>query len=432
MALSAGVDSPRLVPGVFGLSLAAYWLTYLQGTPPSTFADSTRYLDSAAGWSLVTAIDRHQGAFLPVALFQTSGSPQGVFAVNSFAWIVSWTLLCAAVSQRLTRRAAVATSLGLLIVATTSQVVGWHGAVLTESLTVSLAIVVIAAIIFESAPAARPRTAWGIILALVLLLLTKPLVALALAPAAMASIGSSRLTIRVRLQALAILTGMLVGIPAYAATLPYGDGLTLTGWYALTRAVRFSTEPALAAATTLPLRSCAALSAGIDKSVARGFELGLVPEVHEALGNCPEHVRWLNRDAPGPLSLLVREPGATVLALAEGLVWLSKPMVYPSFLLGLGTWGEGRVHRWLTPREPGPYLAVIIAGLMLSALRGRPAFGAICVTLFAGVIVVGAFAMFVDAIEQARHASAFNVMSLTTLMLLIPNSSAFGEGWEAA
>ena len=153
MALSAGVDSPRLVPGVFGLSLAVS-LTYLQGTPPSTFADSTRYLDSAAGWSLVTAIDRHQRRVPPVALFQTSGSPQGVFAVNSFAWIVSWTLLCAAVSQRLTRRAAVATSLGLLIVATTSQVVGWHGAVLTESLTVSLAIVVIAAIIFESAPAA--------------------------------------------------------------------------------------------------------------------------------------------------------------------------------------------------------------------------------------------------------------------------------------
>src|SRR4029453_17330380 len=89
VALSAGVDSPRLVPGVFGLSLAAYWLTYLPGAPPATFVYSTRYLDSAAGWSLVTAIDRHQGAFLPVALFQTAGSPQGVFAVNSLGWIVS-------------------------------------------------------------------------------------------------------------------------------------------------------------------------------------------------------------------------------------------------------------------------------------------------------------------------------------------------------
>ena len=300
-------------------------------------------------------------------------------------------------------RAAVVTSLGLLVMATTSQVVGWHGAVLTESLTVSLAIIVIAAIIFASSPSARPRSAWGIIVAMIVLLLTKPLVALALAPAAIVAIVHSSLTMRVRLCVLAILSGALVGIPAYAATLPYGEGLTYTGWYALTRAVRFSTDPALAAATTLPIRSCADLSAGIDQSVARGFELGLVPEVYEALGNCPVQVRWLNRDAPGPLSLLVREPAATVQALADGLVWLAKPMVYPSFLLGMGTWGEGRVHRWLTPREPGPYLAVILTALMLSAMRGRPAFATLCMTLFAGVIVVAGFAMFVDGIEQGRH-----------------------------
>jgi hypothetical protein len=421
-------SSSRLIPAVFGLSLAVYWLAYLQSTPPTTFADSTRYLHAESGWSLVSEIDRHQGAFLPVALFQATGSARGVFAVNSFAWIVSWTLLCAAVSQRLEARAAAVTSLGLLVMATTSQVVGWHGAVLTESLTVSLAIIVIAAIIFASAPAARPRSAWGIILTMILLLLTKPLVALALAPAAMVAIGRSSLTMRVRLCALAILSGTLVGIPAYAATLPYGEGLTYTGWYALTRAVRFSTDPALAPATTLPIRSCAALSAGIDQSVERGFGLGLIPEVYEALGKCPAQVRWLNRDAPGPLSLLVREPGPTLKALAGGLVWLAKPIVYPSFLLGMGTWGEGRVHSWLTPREPGPYLAVILAALTLSAMRGRRAFATLCVTLFAGVIAVAAFAMFVDAVEQGRHVSAFNVMSLTTVMLLLPSSSSLREG----
>ena len=417
-------SSRGLIPALFGLSLAVYWLAYLEGTPPTTFADSTRYLHEASGWSLVTEIDRHQGAFLPVALFQAMGSAQGVFAVNSIAWIVSWTLLSAAVSQRLKTGAALVTSLGLLVMATTSQVVGWHGAVLTESLTVSLAIVVVAAIVFASSPSARPRSAWGIMLSMVLLLLTKPLVALALAPAAMVAIGRSSLSMQVRLCALAILCGTLIGIPTFAATLPYGEGLTYKGWYALTRAVRFSTDPALAPATTLPIRSCAALSAAVDRSVARGFDLGLVPEVYEALGNCPAQVRWLNRDAPGPLSLLVREPEAMVQALADGLVWLAKPMVYPSFLLGKGTWGEGRVHRWLTPREPGPYVAVILTAIALSAIRGRPAFATLCVTLVAGVIVVTAFAMFVDAIEQGRHASAFNVMSLTAVMLLLPSSSA--------
>ena len=207
-------------------------------------------------------------------------------------------------------------------------------------------------------------------------------------------------------------------------------GLTLTGLYALTRAVRFSTEPARGgnnpAAPALHSRR---------GSTSRSLRSShwLVPEVHEALGNCPEHVRWLNRDAPGPLSLLVREPGATVLALAEGLVWLSKPMVYPSFLLDLGTWGEGRVHRWLMLREPGPAPCRDDCRPHAQRLSRPCGFRRhLRVHSFAGVIVVGAFAMFVDAIEQARHASAFNVMSLTTLMLLIPNSSAFREGWEAA
>ncbi|HZL92184.1 MAG TPA: hypothetical protein VFB99_01025, partial [Vicinamibacterales bacterium] len=249
-------SSRGLIPALFGLSLAVYWLAYLQGTPPTTFADSTRYLHEASGWSLLTEIDRHQGAFLPVALFQATGSAQGVFAVNSIAWIVSWTLLSAAVSQRLETRAALVTSLGLLVMATTSQVVGWHGAVLTESLTVSLAIVVVAAIVFASSPSARPRSAWGVMLSMVLLLLTKPLVALALAPAAMVAVSFSSLTMWVRLSTLAILSVTLVGIPTYGATLPYGAGLTYKGWYALTRAVRFSTDPSLAAATTLPIRSC--------------------------------------------------------------------------------------------------------------------------------------------------------------------------------
>jgi hypothetical protein len=77
----------------------------------------------------MTALDRHQGAFVPVALFHSAGTPTGVFIVNSIAWIVSWTLLCAAVAQRLTTRTACAVSAMLLVVATTSQVVGWHGAV---------------------------------------------------------------------------------------------------------------------------------------------------------------------------------------------------------------------------------------------------------------------------------------------------------------
>ena len=372
----------------------------------------------------MTALDRHQGAFVPVALFQAAGTPAGVFIVNSIAWIVSWTLLCAAVAQRLTTRTACAVSAMLLVVATTSQVVGWHGAVLTESLAVSFAVAAIAAIVFESAPARAP---WATVASFVLLLLTKPLLALALAPAAGVVINRSTLPMPVRAPVLAVLAAMLVAIPSYAATRPYGEGLTFTGWYALTRAVRFSTEPSLATVTTLPIRSCAALSAGIDASVARGYELGLVPELTESLRDCPEQVQWLNRDAPGSLSLLASEPVATIQALVIGLEWIGKPMVYPSFLLGLGTWGEGAVHRWLTPREPGPYLGIMFVVLLACSVRGRPAFWILCVPLFAGVIAVAAFAMFVDAIEQGRHASAFNVLSLTTAVFMLPSSASLRE-----
>ena len=412
------------VPGIFAFLLAVYWLVYLRGARTSRFADSTRYLDPDSGWSLLAALDRHQGAFFPVVLFQTAATPSGVFIVNSVAWLLSWTLLCAAVARRLTPRAGCAVSAALLVVATTSQVVGWHGAVLTESLAVSIAVLTIAAIVFESASA---RTPWSSVASFVLLLLTKPLLALALFPVVAIVIYRSVLPMPARAPLLALLAAGLVLIPTYATTEPYGEGLTFKGWYALTRAVRFSTEPALAAATTLPIRSCAPLSAGIDASVARGYELGLVPELTEALRHCPEQVRWLNRDAPGPLSLLVREPVAAVHAIVSGLEWLAKPMVYPSFLLGLGTWGEGAIHRWLTPREPGPYLGIIFVILCACSVRGRPAFGIACVPLLAGVIAVGAFAMFVDAIEQGRHASPFNVLSLTTTVLMLPSASSLRE-----
>lgn len=412
------------VPGVVAFSLAVYWLVYLRGARTSQFADSTRYLDPDSGWSLVAALDRHQGAFFPVVLFQTAGTPAGVFIVNSVAWLLSWTLLCAAVARRITARAACAVSAALLVVSTTSQVVGWHGAVLTESLAVSVAVLTIAAVIFESAPG---RTPWGSVASFVLLLLTKPLLALAVFPAVAVVIHRSVLSTRVRAPMLAVLAAGLVIIPAYATTQPYGDGLTFKGWYALTRAVRFSTEPTLAQQTTLPIRSCTRLAAGIDASVARGYELGLVPELTEALRHCPEQVRWLNRDAPGPLSLLAREPVAALHAIANGLEWLAKPMVYPSFLLGLGSWGEDAMHRWLTPREPGPYLGIMFVVLLACSVRGRPAFWIACVPLLAGVIAVAAFAMFVDAIEQGRHASPFNVLSLTTAVLMLPSASSLRE-----
>ena len=414
----------RGVPGVFAFSLAVYWLVYLRGARTSQFADSTRYLDPDSGWSLVAALDRHQGAFFPVVLFQTAGTPAGVFIVNSVAWLLSWTLLCAAVARRVTVRAACAVGAALLVLSTTSQVVGWHGAVLTESLAVSVAVLTIAAVVFESAPACTP---WGSAAAFVLLMLTKPLLALAVFPAVAIVILRSVLPTGVRALMLAVLAAGLVFIPAYATTLPYGDGLTFKGWYALTRAVRFSTEPTLALQTTLPIRSCARLSAGVDASVARGYELGLVPELTEALRDCPEQARWLNRNAPGPLSLLVREPVATLYAVANGLVWLAKPMVYPSFLLGLGSWGEGAIHRWLTPREPGPYLGIMFVVLLACSVRGRPAFWMACVPLLAGVVAVAALAMFMDAIEQGRHASSFNVLSLITAVLMLPSASSLRE-----
>ena len=414
----------KAVPGVFAFSLAVYWLVHLRGARTSRFADSTRYLDPDSGWSLVAAFDRHQGAFFPVALFQTAGTPDSVFIVNSAAWLLSWTLLCAAVAHRLTAPCACAVSAALLVVATTSQVVGWHGAVLTESLAVSVAVLTIAAIIFESAAARTPRAS---VAAFVLLLLTKPLLALAVFPGVAIVIYRSVLPMRARAPILAFLAAGLVTIPAYATTEPYGDGLTFKGWYALTRAVRFSTEPTLALSTTLPIRSCVRLSAAIDASVARGYELGLVPELTEALRHCPEQVRWLNRDAPGPLVLLLREPVATIQAIVNGLEWVAKPMVYPSFLLGLGSWGEDALHRWLTPREPGPFLGIMFVVLLACSVRGRPAFWIACVPLLAGVVAVAAFAMFVDAIEQGRHASSFNVLSLTTTVLMLPSAASLRE-----
>ncbi len=238
------------VPALFAFSLAFYWLTYLRGARTSQFADSTRYLDPASGWSLVAALDRHQGAFFPVALFHAAGTPAGVFIVNSVAWLLSWTLLCAAVARRLTAQAAFAVSAALLVVSTTSQVVGWHGAVLTESLAVSVAVMTIAAIVFESA---RARTPWG-------------------------SVGSA---------------------------------------------------------------------------------------VNRRRLSCERF----------------------------------------------------RLH----------YLGITFVLLVACSVRGRPAFWIACVPLLAGVIAVAAVAMFVDAIEQGRHASSFNVLSLTTAVLMLPAASSLRE-----
>jgi hypothetical protein len=409
------------IPVGFCGALVAYWLIYVRGTGPSVFGDSVRYLDAPAGWALLPRFDLHQGAFLPVVLFQAAGDPGGVFLVNSLVWIVSWTALSAAITSRCDLRSSVVIVLAILLVATTVQVVGWLGAVLTESLTNSVAIMVVAAAITEaqSTPAIRrfPRMT---AIASGLLFVTKPFMVLAFSPLVLLVMYRRRVLDGAPGKVgVALAVGLVVVVVLMGGRQPYADGLTFNGWYALTRAVHWSQNRALSSLTTQPLLSCAPVNAAVASSVARGYGLGLVPEFGDALGACPEQVAWLNSGAPGTGKLLLAAPMQTLEALATDAVWIANPAVYPSLLLGRGSWGQGAVHRLLTPWEPGPYLMVLLAILVFILVRGAFGLATAGAALLAGAVSVGVVAIFTDGIEQGRHASVFNVLTLVAMSLAL-------------
>ena len=408
------------IPVAFASALAAYWLTYLRSTRPSLFGDTVRYLDADTGWALVSRFELHQGAFLPVVLFQAAGDPRKVFLVNSLVWITAWTALSAAIARRCDVRSALIVNLALLLVATTSQVVGWLGAVLTESLTTSMAVAVVAAVIVaDSQPASKIRPAlWMTAAASALLFATRPFMLLALSPLVVLVTYRRGLFTSLRSVVIAaIALALVIATVIIGGARPYADGLTFNGWYALTRAVHLSTDRALSPFTTEPLLSCPPVAAAVASSVARGYGLGLVPEFGDALRACPAQVSWLNSIAPGVGELFLAAPAPTVLALAGSAASIADPAVYPSLLLGLGTWGQGTIHRLLTPWEPGPYLVVTFSVLIFTWVRGVSGLGALSAVLLAGVVSVGALAIFTDGIEQGRHASAFNVLSLLAMAL---------------
>ena len=416
-----GVRLAQAIPVGFGGALAAYWLAYLRGTGPSVFGDTVRYLDVGAGWALLLRFDLHQGAFLPVLLFQAVGDLGGVFLVNSFVWIVSWTILSAAITRRCDLRSAVVVNLAILLVATTSQVVGWLGAVLTESLTTSAAVIVVAAAITDDAqPTPTGRFSRMTVGASGLLFVTRPFLLLALAPLVVLVVHRRRVFRNPRgVAGVAIAAGLVMAMVLIGGRQPYADGLTFKGWYALTRAVHWSQDRALSALTSAPLLSCAPVNAAITSSVARGYGLGLVPEFGDALRACPEQVAWLNSSAPGAARLFLAAPMQTLEALATSAAWIANPAVYPSLLLGRGSWGQGAVHRLLTPWETGPYLLVLFAVLMCVCVRGPSRLAALGAVLLAGVVCVGVVAIFTDGIEQGRHASVFNVLSLVAMALAL-------------